>query len=190
MSNHTIRHEKNCLNCGATVEERYCSHCGQENIQPTESFGHLVRHFFEDITHYDSHVFNSFKYLIARPGFLTRQYNAGKRAGYLNPIRMYVFMSAVFFLVFFSLNKEVEDVKTTTDAKGEVNLFRQHLADSLKGIYKTNKPVSAEDSIRNKVYNSIANRLDTIQSTPANDESLAIAFNSHGDLVLKMEETK
>ncbi len=37
-----------------------------------------------------------------RPGFLSREYMAGRRASYLNPIRMYVFTSAFFFLTFFT----------------------------------------------------------------------------------------
>src|SRR5262249_14832600 len=36
------------------------------------------------------------------PGFLSKEYISGHRASYLHPIRMYVFVSAVFFIVFFS----------------------------------------------------------------------------------------
>jgi hypothetical protein len=94
------------LNCGRQVQERFCTHCGQENTEPAESFGHLVSHFLQDVTHYDSKFFTSLKDLVFRPGFLTREYNAGRRMSYLNPIRMYVFISAVFFLVLFSTKKE------------------------------------------------------------------------------------
>src|SRR5476651_1345786 len=99
MKHSNLRHDKTCLNCGTEVQERFCTHCGQENTEPKESFGHLLRHFFADVTHYDSQFFTTLKYLIFRPGFLTVQYNAGKRLSYLNPIRMYIFISAVFFLV-------------------------------------------------------------------------------------------
>lgn len=103
MSHAQERSEKNCLNCGTTVLGRYCHKCGQENIVPHETFGHMVKHFFYDITHFDSQFFDSVKYLVTRPGFLSKQYMLGKRASYLNPIKMYVFTSAVFFLIFFSL---------------------------------------------------------------------------------------
>ncbi|GGB22094.1 DUF3667 domain-containing protein [Puia dinghuensis] len=99
---HHLRHDKTCLNCGATVEERFCTRCGQENIEPTETVGHLVGHFFADITHFDSKLFITVKDLILRPGFLTREYVAGRRASYLNPIRMYIFISAMFFLAVFA----------------------------------------------------------------------------------------
>jgi hypothetical protein len=97
------RKEKNCLNCNAQVYGTYCHICGQENIEPKESFLHLVSHFFQDITHFDGKFFSSLKWLVLKPGFLSKEYMAGRRASYLNPIRMYVFASALFFLIFFSL---------------------------------------------------------------------------------------
>jgi hypothetical protein len=105
MSHLPLRTNKTCLNCGFQVEERYCSRCGQENLEPRESLGHLVSHFLSDFTHYDSKFLTSLRDLVIKPGFLTREYNAGRRAAYLNPIRMYIFISAVFFLVLFGGNE-------------------------------------------------------------------------------------
>ncbi len=46
MGHSRLRTDNHCLNCGTTVQERYCSHCGQENLEPKESLWHLIRHFF------------------------------------------------------------------------------------------------------------------------------------------------
>lgn len=107
------RKERNCLNCGAFVQGKYCQDCGQANIEPKETFLGMVQHFFEDITHFDSKFFSSLKYLLFRPGFLSKQYVEGKRTKYLHPVRMYVFTSAAFFLLFFALgmNKGVNIIK-------------------------------------------------------------------------------
>jgi len=102
MSHSTERSKKNCLNCGTEVAGRFCHNCGQENIEPKQTVWHLVHHFFSDITHFDGKFFKSVYLLFRRPGFLSRQYLLGKRASYLDPVRMYVFTSAVFFLVFFA----------------------------------------------------------------------------------------
>jgi hypothetical protein len=107
------RNEKNCLNCGAEVQGRFCHVCGQENIEPKESFWHLVTHFVYDVTHFDGKFFSTLKYLLFKPGFLSHEYLRGRRASYLHPIRMYVFTSAIFFLIFFSLQKDEEAVKVT-----------------------------------------------------------------------------
>jgi len=51
------------------------------------------------------------KFLLLKPGFLPAEYIKGKRASYLNPIKKYVFTSAVFFIAFFSLFKAGENLK-------------------------------------------------------------------------------
>lgn len=109
MSHLPQRKEKNCLNCGTTVIGKYCHVCGQENIEPKESVWHLISHFFNDITHFDGKFFTSMKDLIVKPGFLSKQYMIGRRASYLNPIRMYLFTSFIFFLIFFYLFKVNEN---------------------------------------------------------------------------------
>jgi hypothetical protein len=96
------RKEKNCLNCNAEVQGKYCHRCGQENLEPKETVWHLLSHFFKDITHFDGNFFSTLKYLFTRPGFLSKEYMAGRRVSYINPVRMYIFTSAFFFLIFFN----------------------------------------------------------------------------------------
>ena len=97
------RKDTNCLNCNARVYGKYCHICGQENIEPAESAWHLVTHFFNDITHFDGKFFSTLKLLITKPGFLSAEYKRGRRASYLNPVRMYIFSSFVFFIIVFKL---------------------------------------------------------------------------------------
>jgi hypothetical protein len=104
------REEKDCLNCGTTVQGRYCQSCGQENIIPRETFWHMFTHFFYDVTHFDSQFFHTVHHLILKPGFLSKEYIKGRRKSYLHPIRMYVFTSAIFFLLFFSLFQPKEKI--------------------------------------------------------------------------------
>jgi hypothetical protein len=111
MSHLKERKEKNCLNCQTTLQGRYCHVCGQENLEPKETVWHLVQHFFNDITHFDGKFFASVKFLLRKPGFLSAEYVAGRRASYLNPIRMYVFTSAFFFIILYSLKSPEEMMK-------------------------------------------------------------------------------
>ncbi len=103
MSHSKERSEKICLNCKTELQGRYCHVCGQENIEPKETLWGLISHFFYDITHFDGKFFSTTKFLVTRPGFLSTEYVSGRRSAYLHPIRMYVFSSAIFFLIFFSL---------------------------------------------------------------------------------------
>ena len=118
MSHLNERSHKNCLNCNAEVHGRFCHVCGQENIEPVETAWHLVSHFFKDITHFDGKFFSTVKYLIFKPGFVSKEYMIGRRTSYLNPVRMYVFTSAIFFLIFFSISKQ-DDKALNTTVKGK-----------------------------------------------------------------------
>lgn len=122
MSHLPERKEKICLNCGAALHGRFCHYCGQENIEPKDSFWHLVTHFVYDIIHFDGKFFSTLKYLLFRPGFLSHEYLRGRRADYLHPIRMYVFTSAFFFLIFFSFYQKEEaiEIKEKRDTVQEV----------------------------------------------------------------------
>lgn len=104
MSHEHVRSEKVCLNCGAQpLHDRYCHHCGQENVEPRQTLWHLVVHFFNDVTHFDGKFFSTLKYLLFKPGFLSDEYVRGRRIKYLDPIRMYLFISAVFLFVFLAV---------------------------------------------------------------------------------------
>jgi hypothetical protein len=105
LSHQPERKEKDCLNCGAEVLGRYCQVCGQENIVTQQNFWSLGKHFIYDIFHFDGKFFDTLKYLITKPGRVPREYVAGKRMSYLDPIRMYLFTSALFFLIFFTFRK-------------------------------------------------------------------------------------
>ncbi len=99
MSN-KFRIEKDCLNCGKDVESRYCSYCSQANTKHPESLGGFIRHFFEDLTHFDTGIFISIRKLLFSPGELTNIFNSGQRKRFLHPIRMYIFTSIIVFAFF------------------------------------------------------------------------------------------
>ncbi|GAB2799650.1 DUF3667 domain-containing protein [Rhabdobacter roseus] len=100
------RSDQNCLNCGTTVTSKFCPECGQENLELHENFWHLALHSVGHYFHFESKFFNSFVPLFTKPGHLTKEYFAGKRASHLNPISMYIFISIVFFTL-FSINSSI-----------------------------------------------------------------------------------
>ncbi|MCX6318130.1 MAG: DUF3667 domain-containing protein [Bacteroidetes bacterium] len=135
MSHIPQRTEKDCLNCGTIVQGRYCQVCGQENVVPHETFWHMVKHFLYDITHFDSKFFDSMKYLLFRPGFLPAEYVKGRRVRYLNPIKKYVFTSAVFFIIFFGFLRSTKSVELEMDkilTQKERNEFIEKATEKLR----------------------------------------------------------
>ncbi|MFP9114512.1 DUF3667 domain-containing protein [Flavobacterium sp. RHBU_3] len=99
MAHDKLRDDTECQNCGHQVLEIYCPHCGQKNTETRQSFAHLVGHFAEDLTHYDGAFWKTIKYLIFRPGKLTVEYLEGKRQLYVPPVKLYIFVSFITFLL-------------------------------------------------------------------------------------------
>jgi hypothetical protein len=87
-----------CDNCGSTLTGRYCANCGQRHEPPVHSLWHFLTVAFEDVTHADSRLWSTLAALAFKPGFLTHEFLAGRRARYLPPVRLYLVLSVLFFL--------------------------------------------------------------------------------------------
>lgn len=99
MSHSPLRSEKDCLNCGSPVEQRFCPKCGQENVEIRPKFHHLISHFFADLFHYDSGFWKTMKTLLFKPGIIVREYLNGKRKSYVEPVKLYIFVSFIAFFL-------------------------------------------------------------------------------------------
>lgn len=179
MSHGKIRKETDCLNCGAEVMGPYCHKCGQENIEPHETFLGMVRHFFYDITHFEGSFFTTLKTLVLKPGFLSKEYIRGRRNAYLHPIRMYVFTSAVFFLVFFSLYSVKESDIAMLDSRPDIQ-------DAVRGLKSEleKDSLSGSDSVLMKKLDQFLLFSDSLNATAKNDSSITKATRGSKSLSL------
>ena len=95
---HVAEHE--CENCGAMLTGPFCSQCGQRHHEhPVHSLRHFLQEATEDLTHADSRLWLTLRALLFRPGLLTREFLRGRRARYLSPVRLYLVVSLLFFIV-------------------------------------------------------------------------------------------
>ena len=88
-----------CPNCDYTFKEieNFCPNCGQDNHSHKLPLKHYIIEFLESTIHFDTKFFQTFKLLLFKPGQLTKDYNDNVRAKYVPPIRLYIFISFVFF---------------------------------------------------------------------------------------------
>jgi len=98
-----------CVNCDAPAPERFCPRCGQATRETRAPFLTLVREILDHVS-LDSALPRSLFSLLLRPGRLTELYLAGKRAPYMPPVRMYLVMSLVFFVVFGITSPDVSQI--------------------------------------------------------------------------------
>lgn len=90
-------------------EDNYCPNCGQENNTHKIPVRHIVLETFEDFFHFDTKLWNTIKTTFARPGKITVDYLEGKRARYVPPVKFYIFISFIFFLLLGKLSDHAID---------------------------------------------------------------------------------
>lgn len=89
-----------CPNCETVYASKFCPDCGQKRIDKHEfAVGHFFGHIVHEFTHLDSNkIIRTFVDLVIKPGRLTFDYLAGRKGKYINPIRVYLTVSAIYFL--------------------------------------------------------------------------------------------
>lgn len=87
-----------CLNCGWTVEQTFCPNCGQHIASHNKGIWQFVQEFLEEFIRFDSKLLRTLHPLVTKPGFLTAEWASGKRVRYISPLKIYITISALFFL--------------------------------------------------------------------------------------------
>lgn len=88
--------EAACLNCGEKLLGDYCWRCGQQAVDLHRPLRQIVRDFFDDVLDLDTRLLRSIRPLLLRPGVLTREYLAGRRAPYAPPLRLFLLATLLF----------------------------------------------------------------------------------------------
>jgi hypothetical protein len=86
-----------CSNCGAALTGPYCAACGQHAHGSARSVAVLLHDGWHVMTHIDGRFWQTIYMLLLRPGRLTQEYFAERRARYLPPVRLYLVVSLLFF---------------------------------------------------------------------------------------------
>lgn len=135
MSAPTTGLEK-CANCGAELASRYCPECGQSREELKRPILGLVSDALDGALNWDGRFLVTLKTLFTRTGGLGRAYMEGERAKFTSPIRLYLIISLLFFLLMSALNFRVlavqfpeslsaEAGQEATDSPVTVTVFRR-----------------------------------------------------------------
>lgn len=111
--------------------------------------GELLREAFE----LDSRLLRTLKLLLFRPGALAVEFSNNRRASYVSPIRLYLFVSILFF---FLLSLSTEFGSDATPERPEVKVQVEELQDADPGIL-----LSILDETRARRAEEILNRSDS-----------------------------
>ncbi|WP_426189743.1 DUF3667 domain-containing protein [Massilia sp. DWR3-1-1] len=86
-----------CPNCGASTSANYCAVCGQETRLHVASAAEFFHEFIGHYVALEGKLWQTLLLLVTRPGRLTADYIAGRRARYVAPLRVYLSLSLLFF---------------------------------------------------------------------------------------------
>ena len=87
-----------CANCGTALAGRFCVKCGQDADAYRRPISALLSDAVDQFFGLDSRVVRTLTLLVAKPGELTRSYIAGHRQPYIPALRLYLFITVVFFV--------------------------------------------------------------------------------------------
>ena len=128
----------NCPNCnnGLKSSDHYCGNCGQKQSLSEEfEIKSVLAQFFGNILSFDSKLFKTLKVLFA-PAKYYQLFLKGKRASYMHPLRLFIFLNIFLFGLMLSYDDtNIKDVQfrkaidsefvwgNDTIPPGEVNQF-------------------------------------------------------------------
>jgi hypothetical protein len=93
-----------CQNCGDRLTGPFCAQCGQHDVDYHRSFRLVIHDLLENLFHFEGKLFATVAWLLAAPGRLTNEFIAGRRQRQVNPVRLYLFVSVLFFVGLALLN--------------------------------------------------------------------------------------
>jgi hypothetical protein len=187
-----LRKSARCLNCHHEIgEHNYCPNCGQMNTTKNVPIRDFFKDFIDDVFTIDSKLLRSFKPLLFKPGFLTNEYINGKRVSYILPLRLYFFITILFFTTISVQNSLfLDEEKNTEDEEDKTELYFQRFKEAIA-------PQLGEDSLKIKLISyelsskfRIKDRLKRYSKFHrAFKEKLGIAYSDTGYMKLLSKVT-
>ncbi|MFC4347856.1 DUF3667 domain-containing protein [Kordiimonas lipolytica] len=102
-----------CSNCNAPLTGPFCHICGQKDDDLKRPIWTLLREILDDVISTDSRLFKTLILLVLVPGGLTRAFRDGRRARFVPPLRLYLVISIMFFVILKVADILILDIHVT-----------------------------------------------------------------------------
>jgi hypothetical protein len=155
---HTTPH---CPNCGAPRTENFCGACGQNSRSYLRATREIVADVLSETLDLDSRLGRTLRFLLLRPGYLSREFASERRASYVSPARLYIFVSLVFFGVLSLVTRFEPDVEPNVPPQAQHDIaadpdmtqMYQQLSDSQRARLRAilEKQGAATEAVRRQL---------------------------------------
>lgn len=165
-----------CLNCGTHIsdEANFCSKCGQVNDTNRLSLKQYFSEYLSGFFNFDNRFLKTVTPLIFKPGFVTKEYVAGKRIKYVNPFQLYLHITILFFLVvgifssidsFKSIDEEQSSLIPKIDIDQEVANLDSIKSETINELQKNDVALdSATLNVIDEGFMNLSSNKDSIQN--------------------------
>ena len=136
-----------CLNCGTDFRGHYCPNCGQKATTKRLTWKNLIAQAMGVLTNMERGFIHTSLELFYRPGYLIRDYIAGRRANYNKPLPMLFVLATVHLLVhyLFFKNSGLPDLEANPSSVQVDNESLRQLVMTITEVAKqifSNKAIS------------------------------------------------
>ena len=112
----------------------FCGHCGQNSRDFSQPFWHIIRDAISELFEIDGRVVRSLKTILIKPGQLSIEFEANRRATFISPIRALLFTSFIWFIMFSvaleqSQPLDIDDRPFAEEARAEMQEIRVEFAE-------------------------------------------------------------
>ena len=186
-----ISEESNiCLNCDTVYTGSYCNRCGQSRNTPRYRFSNAFRNILGGFTNIDNGFGRTLLDLLYRPGYMIRDFIAGKRILYFRPFQTLFVLAALYIMAV-----QLVDPEALKEKKGKSpEVQRQEIVAAREQLQKRIETATdpTTQNILNKTIESLDKELKTLEaksSLKKDNITLQIKGDEDGELIDELLES-
>jgi hypothetical protein len=156
-----------CKNCGHHFYGNVCNKCGQGRNIPRITYKNTIKNFFSIMFHINHGFWLTSMELLYRPGYMIKDYIAGKRIRYYHPFAMLFVVGAIYIIMAELMYPNIMKKKQLENMSGserielvkeglqcqygqeDNNLNKQNINVALATINKINNQKNQQDKVDN-----------------------------------------
>ena len=181
-----ISEESNiCLNCDTVYTGSYCNRCGQSRNTPRYRFSNAFKNILGGFTNIDNGFGRTLLDLLYRPGYMIRDFIAGKRILYFRPFQTLFVLAALYIMAVQlvdpeALSKKEKTEKTEQTDKEEIIAAKEKLTKKMEKTYSKEEKRALAITIKSleKSLNKLEEKNDSTSATQVSEQN-----SDDGDLI-------
>lgn len=185
-----ISEESNiCLNCDTVYTGSYCNRCGQSRNTPRYRFSNAFRNILGGFTNIDNGFGRTLLDLLYRPGYMIRDFIAGKRILYFRPFQTLFVLAALYIMAVQLVDPEAlkeKKGKSPEAQRQEIVAARELLQKQMKETKKPDQKEVLAQTI--KELNQDLEKLETQNTFKKDNITLQINGDEDDELIDELLE--